>query len=154
MTAMRASSDNSDRQAPGRWLGLLLCVALCIRAVVPLGYMPGDLLDGKFVELCPTSSPALAAFLGSEGDHSGHGAHGADEGSDQGRAADLSRACPVGFALNFAALIALPDELFTPSIAREPVDVAPTKTFASIAAVAFRARGPPRRNSLNTLIRR
>ena len=61
---------------------------LLIRSLVPAGYMPGNLLGGEYMVLCPASVPAeFAALL-----HRDHDDH-------TGRVVDADRACPIGQAL-------------------------------------------------------
>ena len=70
---------------------VLACLAL--RALIPLGYMPGDALSGEFVVLCPTGLPASVA----RALHIGHDDHASN-------VVDVDRDCPIGSALNFASL--------------------------------------------------
>ena len=66
----------------------LAVVALVVRASIPLGYMPGNLLAGDFAVLCPTGIPAefMQAISGHAHHHAGH-------------TIDADRDCPIGSAL-------------------------------------------------------
>ena len=116
-----------------RRLALAVAAAgLLTRALIPLGYMPGNLLAGEFMVLCPTGLPqALAAAS-----HSHHG--------DDGPMLDADRACPIGVTLLYAA--ALPTEPGAPHVERRVFDEAPAEPTAP-ALVApeaiFYARAPP-----------
>ena len=70
-----------------------MLAALMIRAVIPLGYMPGNLLAGEFMVLCPTGLPASFAL---SAEHHHHG--------DDAPMMDAERACPIGGALQQALL--------------------------------------------------
>ena len=118
-------------------LGLLFAVAgLVSRAIIPLGYMPGNLLAGEFMVLCPTGAPEIAAVFG----HGGH-EHG---GPDSDGMVDADRACPIGVAMHYA--VAPPSE---PSVAGlwngrdERPEVAPPSFVEVSFAQSFRARAPP-----------
>jgi hypothetical protein len=64
---------------------------LVMRALIPAGYMPGNLLDGEFMVLCPAGmSPSLLSAAGN-----------AHEGHEQDFL-DVDRDCPIGSALQFA----------------------------------------------------
>lgn len=97
--------------------GAAFVAALCLllRATVPAGYMPGDLLAGEWAVPCPSGFPAalfeLAPDSGDAHDHhhSGHGAH-ADHGDHQGptettpHVTGLDDQCPLGEALQTPTL--------------------------------------------------
>ncbi len=113
-----------------RWTLAILAATLLLRAFIPVGYMPGNLLAGEFARLCATG---LAAPLA----HAGH--HGAHDGTEL----SADKACPVGLALKFAALptafIELPPSVSPESFAvpqyGKPIDV--------LTRAPFRARAPP-----------
>jgi hypothetical protein len=74
----------------------LLLGTLAIRALLPLGYMPGNLLEGKFAELCPVASAATYALLPQDESHQHHAHHGhATDGNDY----SMDSACPIGTSL-------------------------------------------------------
>jgi len=63
----------------------LITAVVLLRATIPAGYMPGNLLAGEFVRLCRAGLPP-----GAFGEH--HANHGDD-------AVEADGSCPVGFAL-------------------------------------------------------
>ena len=76
-----------------------LCVlALClfVRVTIPLGYMPGNLLAGELMTLCPVGSAAAVALLQSANPHQHHHHHKEDPAS-------LDQSCPIGSALQVDA---------------------------------------------------
>lgn len=110
----------------------LLMAAIVLRAVIPLGYMPGNLLAGEFMVLCPTGLPAHTSLA------SAHAHHG-----DDAAMLDADQACPIGAALKQAALP--PDITFAAQLARyvpQPERVLRT-SFRSRTAQAYRSRAPP-----------
>ena len=110
----------------------LMLAALMVRAVIPLGYMPGNVLAGEFMVLCPTGLPAGFAL---SGEHHHH--------ADTGTMVDAERACPIGAALQQAALptdftpTALVDRLHDFSSASPPIAV-----FVH-APARYHSRAPP-----------
>ena len=64
---------------------------LLVRALIPLGFMPGNALAGEFFVICPAGLPAAVA----ERLHLGHEQHSQT-------VVDVDRACPIGSALNVA----------------------------------------------------
>lgn len=102
-----------------------LLLTLLLRAVVPLGYMPGDLLTGQLAALCPIGSAeswqllnSLDHALDQSLDHSGHH-HGHVE--HDSRAASGDEQCPIGEALGAAFLL--------PSLDAHAVDADRQKTL-------------------------
>ena len=75
-----------------RKLAWLLAASLMLRALIPLGYMPGNVLAGEYMVLCPAGLPPLAR---ASGHHEHHAA--ADETTS------LDQACPIGTAMLQAA---------------------------------------------------
>ena len=115
----------------------LLLATLAVRALVPLGYMPGNLLAGEFAELCPVASAATFALLGDAATHDHH--HG-DESSS---AVSVGSACPIGTSLYFDALPALQ---FTADLQLQQQvlhDAIVTRQFQATLAAAYAARAPP-----------
>ena len=113
-----------------RWAAGLALAGILVRALIPLGYMPGNVLDGEFMVLCPSGLPANVV-------HALHGHHDADA------ALELDRACPIGGALQYAALPtdvvdAADPESHPLFIAHEPGVFRGTKPLR-----LFRARAPP-----------
>ncbi|KAA9132565.1 hypothetical protein F3N42_04920 [Marinihelvus fidelis] len=129
------------------WCIALAC--LLVRAMVPAGFMPGDLLAGQFAAPCPTGFPA--AFFTDEPGQPAQ-AHHHDHGQAQDRgdgddtpldAQSLDNACPLGSALQAAA--ALPEVL--PLIAHvepvRPLFSYHTKVIPLRRNSGHRSRAPP-----------
>ena len=74
-----------------RLAGGALLIALVTRSLIPLGYMPGDMLAGEPVVLCPVASATTLALLGQDGSHHHH--HGSST------APSVDESCPIGSAL-------------------------------------------------------
>jgi len=72
---------------------VLVLGALLIRALIPVGYMPGNLVAGEFAVLCPTGLPDEIAHLLHQGHH--------DDGEQQ---VDMDADCPIGAALKLIAI--------------------------------------------------
>lgn len=114
-----------------RKFAVLALGAVLLRALIPLGYMPGNALAGEFVVLCPTGLPAaIAQTL-----HDGHLHHEP--------AVDMDQECPIGNALQTAALPApLPAAIVTGDRVR--YDAAESVTPPYRAPVRqYPIRGPP-----------
>ncbi|MDZ7644299.1 MAG: hypothetical protein U5K76_08910 [Woeseiaceae bacterium] len=75
-----------------RTTGVALAACLVLRALIPGGYMPGNLLAGEFMVLCPEGLPPVDMMPG----HAGHG-------DPDLPALDADRSCPIGTALLAAA---------------------------------------------------
>ncbi len=105
---------------------------LTLRALIPLGYMPGNLLAGEFVVLCPTGVPA-EVMRALHGDHHDH----------EQPVMDVDKTCPIGSALQ-------PVWMPLADIAQE-FDVAATpreifyqrRTYRGILTPRYRSRAPP-----------
>ena len=93
---MQTRNDNM-RMTLRRLATFAVVAGLLTRALIPTGYMPGNLLAGEFMVLCPVGLPALAQSLG-------HGHHDGHDGGHDGAMVDADRACPIGAALSYAAL--------------------------------------------------
>ena len=122
-------------RTPPRWCSLavrVLVLGLVVRSAIPLGYMPGNLLAGEFMVLCPTGVPAeLLQAL------SGHHAH------HEMSTVDIDRECPIGSALTPAWIGS--DWLFDDRVERE-VGALPaydSQSFRSATFLAYRQRAPP-----------
>lgn len=128
---MRKFFRNSDNFRISAVIRLALA-ALLLRALIPLGYMPGNLLAGELAVLCPVGMPpAVMHAL-----HHGH--HEADED-----VVSTDQACPIGTALQPAWL---PGEW--PTISLQPP--APNFTRAvkfdshgETVVYGYRSRAPP-----------
>lgn len=79
-----------------RSVGALLMSTLLVRALIPLGYMPGNVFEGKFAELCPVASAATYALL-PQAETNHHHVHHAD--SPDGSGYSIDSACPIGTSL-------------------------------------------------------
>ena len=118
------------QQTAVRWTPAILAATLLLRAAIPAGYMPGNLLAGEFARLCPTGLPAPLAHAGH------HGAHDENELS-------ADKACPVGLALKFAVLPTAFIETL-PSVVPESFAVLQHgQPIDAVTAAPFRARAPP-----------
>ena len=89
----------------------LLLATLGIRALVPVGYMPGNLLDGKFAELCPVASAATYALLPAHDNHH----HDHQSGGQDDAAYSMDSACPIGSSL-FSDALPMADQMVEPAI--------------------------------------
>jgi len=121
----------------------LVAAALLLRALIPVGYMPGNLLAGEFARLCPVGLAGIAVH-GSHDRHATHDGHG-----DEGESADAlsGETCPIGFALKAAALFA---EIGLPAVEVFPDHPATVTVDAYLPGTApqrFRARAPPVRRT-------
>ena len=120
----------SEQKSAPRWMLAILAATLLVRAFIPVGYMPGNLLAGEFARLCPTGLPAPLGHAGH------HGAHHETELS-------ADKACPVGLALKFAALPTAFIETL-PSVVPESFAVPqPGQPVDTLTLAPFRARAPP-----------
>lgn len=134
----RRRFSQSAASSRGRALRAALALALLLRMAIPAGYMPGNVLAGEFMVLCPEGLPA--AVLQSL--HKGHGHHDTPT-------LDADSACPIGTALQAAA---------PPSAAPLPLPQAiPPRLAVSHGTVAERittrrydSRAPPRSTGLVT----
>lgn len=117
-----------------RLAGGVLLVALVARSLIPFGYMPGNLLAGEPVVLCPVASAAALALIGQHELHHHHHGSGAPS---------VDKSCPIGTALlldvavdstRFAGLVES-----TPVAATVPDDVA----YRVAPRQIYPARGPP-----------
>lgn len=82
----------TGKQRIRRFAAGLALIGLVARAMIPLGYMPGNLLAGEFMVLCPSGLPANVA-------HALHNHHDAATVT-----VEADKACPIGAALQYAAL--------------------------------------------------
>jgi hypothetical protein len=122
-------------------LGSLLLLSFGLRALTPVGYMPGSIADGSLYVLCPGSTPGASYFL--DLDHSGHasGHHHEQGDSDQSDTAPWE-SCT--FAAAFTASAPAP-ELFStdyPANLAFASELLRTPIFPTVIQVV-RARGPP-----------
>ena len=113
---------------------ILLLAAMALRALMPVGYMPGSLSSGLLFELCPDGMPA--GFVQALGGQHHHGA------GDDDAAAHSFEQCTTGHLLAPAAITSsapatldLPDQPALSTIPRLLVTAAPR--------VAYSSRAPP-----------
>jgi hypothetical protein len=105
---------------------------LLVRALIPLGYMPGNVLDGEYMVLCPAG---LAAGVVADSHHQ----HGGDGESF----VDADRTCPLGTALQSAAL--LPGDSIPFESSKIPVigSAPQNDVFNTRFQAKYRSRAPP-----------
>jgi hypothetical protein len=111
------------------FLTLTLFVAMGVRSLIPVGYMPGDVFAGEFMVMCPGSSAAALAGI--------HDHHHEDD------SVDIDRACPIGSAL---IAIALPmTSAWSMDVDRvaESFVFTATEQAARLTVGAYRSRAPP-----------
>lgn len=114
----------------------LLLGTLAVRSLLPLGYMPGNLLEGKFAELCPVASAATYALLSKHDSHHQHDMPG-------DAAYSIDAACPIGSTLFSAALPAtFPSAAIAP-LANEYRQVHVLQSFSATPQPVYPARAPP-----------
>ena len=124
-------TDNAHKK-----LLMMLFAALALRAVIPLGYMPGNLAAGTLVEMCPDGMPAgFVELLGGQHHHGGH-----DANSDSASAS--IEYCSMGHLLAPTAVAA-----GEPAILDIPRQFRPPTYFQRETRpgefVAYLSRGPP-----------
>lgn len=106
-------------------------IGLLARALIPLGYMPGNLLAGEFMVLCPSGLPGRV----------GASLHHHHETSET--AFDADRTCPIGAALQYAAL---PTDVVEADLSagfRQAPPAEPLTLHDLKPLRVFRARAPP-----------
>lgn len=124
-----------------RWLLSLLALALALRALIPVGFMPGG--NGQLaLQICPEGFPA--ALLQPSGHHH-HDHEGSSPGSGHDHKSWMQGHCPFGAAAGAAAVCQSLIVTFDLKSAGPPPD---TETVA--AALDFRflvaqPRAPPDR---------
>lgn len=135
----------------------LLVLALLLRALIPVGYMPAALTSGAPLTICPVASPELHRWIGAARTRAGrqpvahdhHHVHRVDgeapapEGSDPS-AGFSAASCPFAVGLSAGPLPAVAAD--RPASARAdgpPVPLAAVHV-RSLARTAASARAPPR----------
>lgn len=65
---------------PTTYLIHIVLAAIALQATIPVGYMPGNIADGTFVEFCPAgvSAEVMAAIAGHTTDHHEHSETGSE----------------------------------------------------------------------------
>ena len=128
MNVLRPSIRKSRSR---RLAGGIAVAGLLARALIPLGYMPGNLLAGEFMVLCPSGLPGQIA-------ESPHHHHGESE-----TVFDADRTCPIGAALQYAAI---PTDLVEANVSvgfQEAPLAEPAALRGSKPLRLFHARAPP-----------
>ncbi len=110
-------------------LGVLM---LTLRALIPLGYMPGNLLAGEFVVLCPTGMPieVMQAL------HQNH--HDSEQA-----VMDVDQTCPIGSALQPAWMALADNEQDILVVATVSEAFYQRRTYVGIFSPRYRSRAPP-----------
>ncbi len=132
-----------------RQLSLAVLAALFMRAIIPLGYMPGNLLAGEFMLFCPSGGGA--AFLppptATSGHHHEHHA-GADDAQDEdgnyaGNTVGVDSSCPIGSVL-VAACLPNPEPADI-ALDRSPAAIGTRHSlvFSSVPIRNYQVRAPP-----------
>jgi hypothetical protein len=112
---------------------LSLLAALALRAVIPIGYMPGSLGGELLFEMCPDGMPsAMVQALGGEHHH-----HGDDASTDAN-----PEQCPTGHMLTSVALNSSLEVAAEPPHAIVFTDLPIHVAFVA-APVAYLSRAPP-----------
>jgi len=117
-------------------IGLLLAT-LAFRALVPLGYMPGNLLAGEIAQLCPAASAATFELLNSSSAHQHH--HG-EAGKEL---PSVGTACPIGSSLFFDALLALDSPSGVAVLRHELPRAVTVHSHYPSSSRTYAARAPP-----------
>lgn len=121
----------------GRLAVVMLFASLVVRAMIPNGYMPGNLLAGEFMVLCPQGLPLPAA----QALHHDHGAK--NHGAENELSFDADRACPIGSALLAVApppAVTFPETLAAGRYVPQDPVVLPPQT---LRILSYESRAPP-----------
>lgn len=118
-----------------RLVTALAAVTILLRAIIPLGYMPGNALAGEFMVLCPAGVPAAVMEV-LHPDHGHHGGHAAS-------VINADRDCPIGSALQPAWL---PADFAVTALELAPF-AAPqfyfSESFSGLVPRRYESRAPP-----------
>lgn len=115
---------------------LMLFAALALRAVIPLGYMPGSLASGMLVEMCPDGMPAeFVQLLGGQHHHGGHDAGGDSPSASIEYCSMGHLLAPTAVAADEPAILDIPRQFSLPTFSRR-------ETHSS-EFVSYFSRGPP-----------
>ena len=115
-----------------RALVALAALAMALRVMVPVGFMPSSTANGWYLELCPDGLPTqvmVALF----GEHHAH--HGGDDNSFY--------ECDYGGGTVGAALLDTGAPFATAFAAADPVAADDTSLPAGTRVLGFRSRAPP-----------
>lgn len=114
-----------------------LLVGLATRAIIPAGYMPGNLLAGELMVMCPAGGATTIALLQPKKPHQ-HPHHG--DGSET-RSADES--CPIGLALLLDAISDVPAAPDATLQVNQPIKSVMGTQRLPEAARMYSTRAPP-----------
>lgn len=117
--------------------GIAVATALMIRALIPVGYMPGKLLDGELMVMCPVASSLTLELLRS---HDLHPHHHGDAGTE---ATSIGLACPIGSSLFSDVLPAATPDGAPPRLPERYRTVANAGTHLAMPLRLYPARAPP-----------
>lgn len=129
----------SERPSMLRQLALL---AMLFKLVMPAGFMPGNLLAGEWITLCPQGLPP--GLLDQAAHHHGAGSevdHGQTDDNTRNTAADHQQLCPLGSAFAMAGMVSHQP----PCCSSASADVISTALLLdpAIAGHSYHARAPP-----------
>ncbi|MEO1204573.1 MAG: hypothetical protein AAFX10_17860, partial [Pseudomonadota bacterium] len=108
--------------------------AFLLRALIPLGYMPGNLLAGEFARLCPSVLPE-ATLADSHHGHHGHG--------EADPVASTSQQCEFSVAASLSITVSDCDDVIAPGPAAVERPSRQRGHTASRHRNAYRPRAPP-----------
>lgn len=113
---------------------LLLLAAMSLRAIVPIGYMPGSLESGLLFELCPDGMPA--AMMQALGGHHHHG------GGDSEAMSLSFEKCAMGHLFASAAISST--DVVAPELPEPPAYLPiPPLLLIAAAPAPYSSRAPP-----------
>lgn len=115
----------------------LLLATLALRALLPLGYMPGNLLAGEIAQLCPVTSAATFELLDPSSTHEHH------HGEAGKKLPSVGSACPIGSSLFFDALPALDSPNNFALLRHELPHAVVVRSHLQIFSRTYSARAPP-----------
>jgi len=138
-------------------LGILL-LSLCIRVLVPAGYMPSSLATGGPFVICPdglfnfelelATAQSDTSASGHHGDH--HQNHSGDDKPAEhdhegagGHSSFSMESCPIGSVLGAAAATAVENSLLIAFIAHSTPLSDPHTVLRSFSSRLYQARAPP-----------
>lgn len=109
---------------------------MLFKLVFPLGYMPGNLLAGEWLVLCPQGLPA--GLLAADSHH--HGADADDSEADHS-SSDQQRLCPLGSGFAMAGMANHGPSCCSHNIGLQPINFLLLAHANSIGN--YKARAPP-----------
>lgn len=118
-----------------------LFVALATRSLIPLGYMPGNLLAGEYMVLCPSGGGAMFLDDAAAHRHSAHTAH--DSNAPHEQVAGVDERCPIGSVLLSGIATAYADTSHEIPPVRYLCAGVPSAPALRSRASSHSSRGPP-----------